>query len=56
MAEEHNFFDESITVISARILPAEEAIGKSERRDFPLLKGREVMIEATFRREGTGLY
>lgn len=49
MAEEHNFFDEAITVVSARTLSPEEAIGKPERKDFPLLKGKEVMVEATFR-------
>lgn len=51
MTEEHNFFDELITVISARTLSAKEAIGKPERGDFPLLKGKEVMVEATFRGE-----
>ncbi len=36
-------------MISARPLSPEEAIGKPERADFPLLKGREVMVEAVFR-------
>ena len=49
MAEEHNFFDEAITVVSARTLSSEEAIGKPDRKDFPLLKGKEVMVEASFR-------
>ncbi len=35
-------------VIETRILKAQEAIGSPRRRDFPLLKGKEVMMEATF--------
>ena len=35
-------------VIETRILKAQEAIGTPQRRDFPLLKGKEVMMEATF--------
>jgi len=49
MVEGHNIIDETITVISARTLSSKEAIGKPDRNDFPLLKGKEVMIEATFR-------
>ncbi len=49
MVEGRNILDEAITVLSARTLSPEEAIGKPDRRDFPLLKGKEVMIEATFR-------
>lgn len=33
--------------ISARSLTPVEAIGDPQRRDFPLIKGREVMLEAT---------
>jgi hypothetical protein len=40
---------ETVTVISARPLSPEEAIGKPDRTDFPLLKGKEVMVEAVFR-------
>jgi len=43
---------ETIQVISARTLSPEEAIGKPERKDYPILKGKEVMIEATFRGAG----
>ncbi len=40
---------EEIRVISARPLSPEEAIGNPDRDDYPILKGKEVMIEATFR-------
>ncbi|SMB99659.1 Putative heavy-metal chelation [Thermanaeromonas toyohensis ToBE] len=39
---------EEIQVINARPLTPEEAIGRPERDDFPLLKGKEVMMEALF--------
>ena len=41
--------DEQITVVSARTLSAKEAIGNPDRDDFPLLKGKEFMVEASFR-------
>ena len=41
--------NEIVHVLSARTLSAEEAIGNPERKDFPLLKGKEVMIEASFK-------
>lgn len=40
--------DKHITVVSARTLTAKEAIGTPDRDDYPLLKGKEVMIEAVF--------
>ncbi|MBN2401674.1 MAG: hypothetical protein JXN64_04685 [Spirochaetes bacterium] len=40
---------ETIKVVSARPLSPEEAIGKPDRQDYPILKGKEVMIEADFR-------
>jgi hypothetical protein len=40
---------ETIKVVSARTLSPEEAIGKPDRTDYPLLKGKEVMVEAAFR-------
>ena len=45
---EHNFGDELVEV-TVGTLTAEEAIGSPSRQDFPLLEGREVMIEARFR-------
>ncbi len=44
-----NMLDEHISIISARPLSAKEAIGEPDRDDYPLIKGKEVMIEATFR-------
>ena len=41
--------EERIHVISARPLSPEEAIGKPDRTDYPILKGWEVMVEAAFR-------
>jgi len=36
-------------VVSARTLTPQEVIGKPERDDFPLLKGKEVMLQADFK-------
>lgn len=41
--------DEMVNVVSARPLSPEEAIGKPDRTDYPILKGKEVMVEAVFR-------
>jgi hypothetical protein len=38
-----------INVVNIRPLTPQEAIGSPERDDFPLLKGKEVMIQADFR-------
>ena len=38
-----------INIIDVRSLTPQEAIGNPERDDFPLLKGKEVMIQADFR-------
>ncbi|MGE5592770.1 MAG: Rossmann-like domain-containing protein [Betaproteobacteria bacterium] len=40
---------DDVEVVTARPLAPEEAIGSPTRRDFPLLKGKEVMIQARFR-------
>jgi hypothetical protein len=40
---------ETLKVVSARALSPEEAIGKPDRTDYPILKGKEVMVEAVFR-------
>ncbi len=45
--------NEKIMIVSARDLTPEEAIGKPDRDDYPLLKGKEVMMEARFR-DGVG--
>lgn len=49
LAREHGLCAETIEVVSARPLSPEEAIGKPERTDFPILKGKEFMMEARFR-------
>ena len=41
--------DEHVSVVSARVLSAKEAIGETGRDDYPLLKGKEAMVEAVFR-------
>lgn len=41
--------EEEVQVVSTRPLTPEEVIGRPERRDFPLLKGKEVMLQATFK-------
>ncbi|AOQ24167.1 hypothetical protein MTAT_08080 [Moorella thermoacetica] len=46
--DRHLSGEEEIQVVSARPLTPEEAIGRPERQDFPLLKGKEVMLQATF--------
>ncbi|MGB9887297.1 MAG: hypothetical protein ACPLRW_09895 [Moorellales bacterium] len=49
LARENRLLHEDIQVASARPLSPQEALGQPDRRDFPLLKGKEVMIKATFR-------
>lgn len=44
--------NESVSIISAKTLTAKQAIGDPDRDDFPLLKGKEFMIEASFRDAG----
>lgn len=46
--EENNLDKESIN-ISTAILTPEEAIGITSRKDFPLLNGKEVLVEASFK-------
>lgn len=49
LIEENDLMNESIEVISAVTLTPFEAIGVPERDDYPILKGKEVLIEATFK-------
>lgn len=46
VAAEHGLNDAAVTV-QAKALTPEEAIGKPGRRDFPILEGKERVIEAT---------
>ena len=39
---------ESTIAVSCKALSAEEAIGKTEHDDYPIHKGKEVMVEADF--------
>lgn len=48
IVRENDLDDENI-LISTNPLTAEEAIGITERKDFPLLNGKEVLIEANFK-------
>ncbi len=46
--DEHKL-DQTEVAISSNALTAEEAIGITERQDFPLNKGKEVMLNAVFK-------
>ncbi len=48
IATEHGLLPQAVSVVAARTLKPEESIGRPERQDFPLVKGREVMVEADF--------
>ncbi len=41
--------DEKVSVVSARALTAKEAIGETGRDDYPLIKGKEAMVEAVYK-------
>lgn len=45
--------NEAVIIVSARNLTPSEAIGKPDRDDYPLLTGKEVMMEARLR-DGIG--
>lgn len=49
LIKEKNLMSSKVEVVSARTLTPQEVIGKPERDDFPLLKGKEVMIQADFK-------
>ncbi|KFZ27066.1 MAG: hypothetical protein KQ78_00841 [Candidatus Izimaplasma bacterium HR2] len=46
---ENNLMNEEIEIISAKTLTPYQAVGQPERDDYPILKGKEVLIEATFK-------
>ncbi|MEM3017827.1 MAG: DUF364 domain-containing protein [Candidatus Bathyarchaeia archaeon] len=48
IVEERNLLEESV-LISFRPLKPEEAIGNPGRDDFPIIAGKEMVIEASFR-------
>lgn len=48
LIKEKNLMSSKVEVVSARTLTPQEVIGRPERDDFPLLKGKEPMIQANF--------
>ena len=48
LIKEKDLMSSKVQVVSARTLTPQEVIGRPERNDFPLLKGKEVMIQADF--------
>ncbi len=49
LIKEKDLMSSKVQVVSARTLTPQEVIGKPERDDFPLLKGKEVMLQADFK-------
>jgi len=47
LAKKNHLLDKEI-IVKTQILKPAEAIGNPDRNDFPLLKGREVLMEAVF--------
>jgi uncharacterized protein (DUF4213/DUF364 family) len=47
IAKEHDLLDKDV-VIECKALTPEEAIGTTKRKDFPILDGAEVMLQAEF--------
>ncbi|MBW2739725.1 MAG: hypothetical protein JRE64_12955 [Deltaproteobacteria bacterium] len=48
LAKEHGLLESEVN-ITAKILTPQEAIGETERKDFPLLQGKEFLIQADFK-------
>ncbi|SLM32450.1 conserved hypothetical protein [Desulfamplus magnetovallimortis] len=48
LSEEAGILDSEINITARRLTP-KEAIGETERQDFPLLHGKESLIQADFR-------
>lgn len=46
--EEMSWQEEKVHVVNTRALTVEEAIGNPERADYPIQKGKEVMLETVF--------
>lgn len=47
-AQAYNLLEERV-LIQGKALSAEEAIGKPQRQDFPLMKGKEKLLQAEFK-------
>ena len=48
IVEDNNLLEQEI-IITGRPLTAEEAIGKPKRQDFPIIKGKEKLMQAEFK-------
>ncbi len=48
LAQKHRLLDEKV-MVKGRALSTEEAIGRPQRTDYPLLKGKEKLLQAEFR-------
>jgi uncharacterized protein (DUF4213/DUF364 family) len=48
LADKHSLLSEQVSV-RAKPLSPEQAIGRPQRKDFPIIKGKEVMIQSEFR-------
>jgi len=48
IVEKRGLMDETV-MVSGKILTPEEAIGRPDRQDFPLLTGKERLVEASFK-------
>lgn len=48
IVEDNGLLNEEVK-ITGRTLTAEEAIGNTERKDFPIIKGKEKLLESDFR-------
>ena len=48
LAEENGLMEESV-IVTGKTLTPREAIGNPDRQDFPLLTGKERLVEAVFR-------
>ena len=48
LSEKNDLLESEIS-ITAKILTSEEAIGETERKDFPLLQGKEFLMQANFK-------
>jgi len=46
--QRHNFSGQNVS-IRCKALSAKEAIGKPDNDDYPIIKGKEVMVEAIFK-------
>ena len=46
-AQKHDLFDKQVTIRCKPITP-EQAIGTPEEKDYPIIKGKESIVQAEF--------